>query len=91
MENSIMYLLSFLATPLLIAAFVVLFVKTQSPWLLAAAILETLSLLFRIALTVHAPLAGMTVFMGAWQLAGLLVTVCMLGFAVTWKPTEHES
>ena len=50
METSIMYLLSFLAAPLLIAAFAVLFVKTHSPWLLAAAILETLSLLFRIAL-----------------------------------------
>ncbi|MCQ4166699.1 hypothetical protein [Tahibacter harae] len=88
METSIMYLLSFLAAPLLIAAFAVLFVKTHSPWLLAAAILETLSLLFRIALMVHTPLAGMAVFMGAWQLAGLLVTVCVLGFAVTWRPAQ---
>lgn len=86
-HNAVMDFLSYLSAPMLIAAAVVLYFKTRSPWLLVAAVLETISLLFRAALFFNAQLfVGMPVFMAAWQLVALLVTACFLGFALTWRP-----
>lgn len=86
-HNVVMDFLSYLSAPMLIAAALLLFFKTHSPWMLVAAVLETISLLFRAALFFNAQLfVGMPIFMGAWQLVALLVAACFLGFAVTWRP-----
>lgn len=85
-HNVVMDFLSYLSAPMLIAASVVLYFKTRSPSLLVAAVLETISLLFRAALYFNAQLfVGTPGFMAAWQLVGLLVAACFLGFAVTWR------
>lgn len=84
-EFSAMELLSYLITPLVIAALAVLWSKLRSPWLLAALALEALSLLFRIGLHFHAEFASTQIYIGAWQLTGLLFAVCLLGFAVTLR------
>ena len=85
-HNVVMEFLSYLSAPMMIAAALLLFFKTRSPWMLVAAVLETISLLFRAALFFNAQLfVGMPIFMGAWQLVALLVATCFLAFAVTWR------
>lgn len=80
---------SYVMPILMIAAFAVLLSRTGSPWLVAALVFEALSLLCRLALQVGAhALIDSTLFMGFWQLTGLLIGVCFLGFAVTWRPAQ---
>jgi hypothetical protein len=89
LPSAIMEILSHLSAPILIAAAAILFARTHSPWMLAAAILETISLLFRAGLYFNAQfIVGSPLFMGAWQLIGLLMAVCFLGFALTWQRDE---
>lgn len=89
--SSVVSILANLSPLLFIAASVVLFVKTRSPWILVAAILEVIMLLFRAAMYFNVTqFVGNEIFMGAWQLIGLLTGVCFLGFAATWQPDDNR-
>ena len=69
---------------LFLAAFVLLWIRTRSPWLLAGSIACALSLLCLAAFMLSSSsLSAMPVFMGAWQLAGLIDGACLLGYAIT--------
>lgn len=85
-ELSVMQLLSHLASPLVIAGLALLLHRTRSPWLVAALVFESASLLFRIGVYVSANrLLDSSLYMAAWQLSALLFAVCFLGFAVTYR------
>ena len=85
-ELSAMELLSHLASPLVIVALALLLHRTRSPWLVAALVFESASLLFRVGAYASANgLLGSPLYMAAWQLSALLFAVCFLGFAVTYR------
>ncbi|MEO8671669.1 MAG: hypothetical protein ABI411_10180 [Tahibacter sp.] len=68
---------------LFFAALLLLWLRTRSPWLLAGMMASALSLLCRVGFLFDAAgLSQMPVFMGVWQLAGLIEAVCLLGYAI---------
>lgn len=80
-------ILSYLMPLIVLAALAVLLSRTGSPWLIAALTAEAVSLLFRVAMEFSTyPLVESPLFLSAWQLCGLLFSVCLLGFAMTWQP-----
>ena len=68
---------------IMLAAFVLLWWKSHSPWLLLAVAGEGISLLFRLAFAVAA--GAMTAFpmlLVFWSLTGLLTAAGLLGYAI---------
>jgi len=68
---------------IMLAAFVLLWWKSHSPWLLLAVAGEGISLLFRLAFSVAA--ASMTAIpflLMFWSLTGLLTAAGLLGYAI---------
>jgi hypothetical protein len=83
-SSSVLSMLAPFSMVLFFAAFLLLWLRTRSPWLLAGLIACAVSGLFRISFMFDASsLAQMPIFMGAWQLAGLIEAVCLLGYAIS--------
>ncbi|UXI69837.1 hypothetical protein [Tahibacter amnicola] len=76
-----------LSALLMLAAFVVLFLRTRSPWLLGAIAAEVASFGFRIAFSVFgSEMMQNPIFLSAWQFSSLIWAGCLLGFAITLPP-----
>jgi len=68
---------------IMLAALVLLWWKSHSPWLLLAVAGEAVSLLFRLAYSVAAgALASIPMLLMFWALAGLLTAAGVLGYAI---------
>jgi hypothetical protein len=74
---------SVLSGVLVLAALILLWLKSQSPWLLIAVMAEGISLLFRLAYSVAAAVFATTpMILLVWPITGLLVAAGLLGYAV---------
>jgi hypothetical protein len=74
---------SVLSGVIVLAALILLWLKSQSPWLLVAVMAEGISLLFRLAYSVAAAVFATTpMIVLVWPITGLLVAAGLLGYAV---------
>jgi hypothetical protein len=68
---------------IILAALVVLWWKSHSPWLLLAVAGEGISLLFRLAFSVAAAvMTSIPILLMFWSITGLLTAAGLLGYAI---------
>jgi hypothetical protein len=74
--------LSMLGTVLVMAAVVLLWHRSRSPWLLAALVAQAYGLALRIALVAFPSITGVQPLMAVWTLSGIVIGAGLLGYAI---------
>jgi hypothetical protein len=91
MGNGLLSILSEFTGVIVFVALLAIFLRTHSPWILAALIAEGVTLAMRVAFKFVYQFEGLRdAFIGAWQLAALVMAVCLLGYAVNLPPWRRS-
>ena len=91
MGSSIMSVLSAFGGVIVLLAFVVIYIRTQSPWILGALIAEAITLAMRLGFGFAVQNDAIReIYMAVWQLAGLAMAACFLAYAINLPPLRRE-
>lgn len=89
--GSAVNILSAFGGVILLLAFVVIYIRTQSPWILGALIAEAVTLAMRLGFGFAVQNEAIRdIYMAVWQLAGLAMAVCLLAYAINLPPLRRE-
>lgn len=91
MGGSVANILSAFVGIIVLLAFVVIFIRTQSPWILGALIAEAVTLAMRLGFGFAMQNEAIRdIYLAVWQLAGLAMAVCLLAYAINLPPLRRE-
>ena len=92
MGSGLMSMLSEFTGVIVFVAMLVIFLRTRSPWILAAMIAEAVTLVMRVAFKFVVEMEGLRdAFIAGWQLAALVMAVCLLGYAINLPPWRRNA
>jgi hypothetical protein len=84
-------LLSAFGGIVVLLAFVVIYIRTQSPWILGALVAEAVTLAMRLGFGYAVQNDAIReIYMAVWQLAGLAMAVCLLAYAINLPPLRKS-
>jgi hypothetical protein len=90
MGGSLVSVLSAFGGVIVLLAFAVIYIRTQSPWILGALIAEAITLAMRLGFGFAMQNEAIRdIYMAVWQLAGLVMAVCLLAYAINLPPLRR--